>query len=384
MIRDHHRILGLFNHCFAGALRVAETGNEEAGDGAPLLASDLVNVDFPQEQDFKHHVSRSRPYRRQHFTRMIFERERRLLATEKTRRARYLEVIQVVLWTIALIVLIAIALRICWDVWQVGRSVVPILVAITVAAALLLTLAALFIAVAKVIVTQTKYAENQSFATFRRGRQPPKMIDLAVRFIKAPWRGRLVRETGPRWVLTREFSAVRPIWVGGGEIKCGCGPKGVSVEHDYGFLYLLKWEKIALVYDSDAPDQLPFDQVGGVPVYVPDLSHKDRTMPNPDAPFAEALQRLGEVAHEAAATSNLEAWAPESIHVRLTRVDPNAPFDELIIPREMFEKEAPARWQDFMLACWEYKYFPQESAATGKSIGSIDFREHDKDHPMVA
>jgi hypothetical protein len=197
-------------------------------------------------------------------------------------------------------------------------------------------------------------------------------------------------------VLGVQFFArysLRAVWLGNGQVQFGCGPKGISVEHHHGFTYLLRWEKVELIYNGDfrphgstLQNPVPFNEISGVPIFLGSPSSTSQVL-NPALPqkFRADIVKAIEFAAKA------DVGNKKSIRVRLVhsvmpkpkrnRVWPwnwipkgKEPPNELIVPKELFDLTNPWTWQRFMEACWQYKYFP-EPPAEGKSIGSINSRK---------
>jgi hypothetical protein len=151
-----------------------------------------------------------------------------------------------------------------------------------------------------------------------------------------------------------DLNQFRPIWLGNGQLQFGCGPKGVLVHYDDGPLFLLGWRKVQCVYDVDGEFDWKVTGPDGAEVDLSELLPEDERQPPDSEP----------------------GWARSSIRLRLRRANELDPIDELVVPKRFFGNIAGAvTWQDFMRACLLYKHFPQDTPGSGKSVGSISFPE---------
>lgn len=138
-----------------------------------------------------------------------------------------------------------------------------------------------------------------------------------------------------------EFHSVRTVWPGGGQIQFGCGNKGFSISHHGGYLYIVDWEKVWFMYESDTG----YAGADGEPSVLP----------------------IGE-----------NDWAPRSLRIRLRRVTPTTlppwlvdSFDEIVIPKRFFDSAEKA--QEFLDHCRHKWTEAQEErgGTSGKSAGEI-------------
>ncbi|MFZ1990181.1 MAG: hypothetical protein WAW96_10465 [Alphaproteobacteria bacterium] len=351
---------------------------------AARFPSDLVNTDFPSEQEFKHQVSKQRPYRRRDFCQRVFFWEQIERSGGSPAWIAGFLISGVVLAALAVVVnannlalarlvhsILDAVMAALTAVVNVNKVALAWLVHLTNANESAVRLGVIATAAGPFFVAAILFVStvlSLSFVSYLIGREPPKTIDLAVRY-------RRLRRMSRRRIWFDEFSEIRPIWLGGGEVKFGCGPKGISVEHDYGYLYLLRWEKVDLIYDSKAPDRPPFTHVENVPLF------DSLGVPNPL--FADDLIKLAAIA-AGQRNSRHSPWGSEGIHIRLLRVDPNAPQDELIVPYRFFERTKGFNWDDFMRECWAYKYhLAHPHHQGGKTVGSIEFHEVGDGHSSI-
>lgn len=200
-------------------------------------------------------------------------------------------------------------------------------------------------------------------------------------------------------IPAKSLANARAIWLGNGQIQFGCGPKGISVEHHRGFLYLVRWAKIELIYDNEDL-KAPFD-----PRKEPDSEKKKKEKEN-----TEKVQQTLKKHHV-----EKSEWAKSSLRVRLKQSGghvgapsqgghhaPGAglfdkgvhyaaahddhdgdhdgdggdrkgpghsgkgkgkgePFDEIIIPKRFFGDELNHGCDDFHRSCWLYKWADEEA-----------------------
>lgn len=187
-------------------------------------------------------------------------------------------------------------------------------------------------------------------------------------------------------------------------MQFGCGPKGISIEHHGGYIYLIRWDKVALIYDH-SPKKKRFSFSNFQAKHnenVECASHAEETDKDDDcycclsAGLAQA-DRLAKLARES-------EWAAESIRVRLIANSEGDFPDEIVIPKRFFGKVEILRktmkhdpdeesslkklarrivrrkpkqewrelWVDFMEHCLTYKFYPEHAEGAGKSAGQIE------------
>lgn len=183
------------------------------------------------------------------------------------------------------------------------------------------------------------------YKKFRYGREAPRMFDLSVNL-----KGNFLRGIGS-WFTSRfriwsgELNSIRVIWPGDGQIQFGCGAKGLSIENQDSFLYLLRWSKVLTIYDAQDPKNIQLDK-----------SH---------AHYQAALSTVRGILPA-------KKWAPKSLRVRLIPVSDPKSYepDEIIIPKERFfgEGQGDSSWKVFLRTCWELKL----AADHGDHHGSAD------------
>jgi hypothetical protein len=182
-------------------------------------------------------------------------------------------------------------------------------------------------------------------------------------------------------VLGRTNRRVRQIWPGYGQVQFGCGPKGISVEHQGGFLYLLKWQKVDVIYESEDPQGRRFGSVGdlrhqrpqAVEIDVedelkfggaPHASHNCGLLTEEDK--GEILRRLRIL------PSRPDGWARKSIRVRLYLGKGAVLLDELVIPKRWFGAgRGDQTWQRFFETCWKYKFAAEHADHHGGGDAAI-------------
>jgi len=322
-----------------------EAHSFEDDNAGPLLAEDLVNLDFPEWQEFKEFRSNWATYERNDFNIGTRASERLLFGAvavlnDFRARPRFYVV------NFMLTVLVGVLRNLLTD--ALTRALESFLFRsadVQQLSPVVILLVQLVFGSLLLISAIRTFMNGVNTAAFVIPSLPVSARDLALRVNRylTLWR---------QFVPLAFFNAVRPIWLGGGQIQFGCGTRGISAENDKGMTYLLRWGQVDLIYDGDDPSELPFDEVHGVPLRVP-----PNNAVNPNAPFAAALSSLQTIA--------ASTWAPASIKVRLFD------GDELVIPKRFFEAREPWRWEDFLRGCWDFKFF-SEGPAIGKSTGRIN------------
>lgn len=309
-----------------------KTGRSTPFQTAPRFAEDLVNVDFPTEQEYKHYLSLWSSYQHGDFSgkNWVPEYTSKRLAIERQEQAN-------IFWLIFGLLMLFVALAgAVLSIKSYGRGGAFFSLGVG-ALSVFVALGAILVVVYAAGAQAASKEEHQKFKLNGKDEllkgpvTPRQLLGLlwippfglrkpAFRGGRTPW---WVRELGQ--ILFSEITNVRTVWLGNGQLQFGCGPKGLSVEHHGGFLYLIHWHKIEAVYDAD--DAPPEFEVG--------------------------------------------EWAKDSLRFRLKRTsekDPNN--DEIIVPKRFFGKEAgQLTWEDFLEHCHDYHDPEHEDAGDHGSAG---------------
>ena len=143
---------------------------------------------------------------------------------------------------------------------------------------------------------------------------------------------------------------VKRIWLGSGDFTVSCGDRGIAIECNNRFTYLLWWQKISHIYDQQVPQSTPFSRIWE------EFEYEEL----PDGTYESGLSVRGDglkgfILNDYELTNALPA---RNIRVRLYNNDPKKEYvEELIIPKSLFGiGENTQSWQDFMKRCWEFKY----------------------------
>lgn len=279
----------------------------------------LVNLEIAYEEDFKHYHSNWDRYERRDFNPEVEIREQ-IAAAGQGRRIHPFVAAAPIIFIFGALGMWALLAMLAG-----GSSWYWLLVAI---------------AVVGIALTFRWADEKLTDALFAIKLGPLKVLDLVGRPLRVS-EGRWFFFFRRKYVEFKELSPVRIIWLGSGQIQFGCGPKGICVEHHGGFLYLIGWERIELVYPND--DQLPQN---------PFCDRKD--------PRLESIKKcLAGVSRPERGST----WARPNLRVRLSVVrDANRPAaveetcDEILIPYRFFGDGAgDTTVAEFYRQCWIHK-----------------------------
>jgi hypothetical protein len=318
---------------------MTDSENDRFSKRGPHYA-DLVSVDIPLEHDFKQSHSHWQAYRRGHFRSRFLVSELMALGGESIGNvsrivSRFSLIALIVLLILLLLVLMGNINQEGATTQGLHREIIVIAVSIGI-----FFIVFFFSSVSPRI-------EVLPFAGFIAGRKAPRMFDLAVH-LRPNWRR--VYEV---YVLNRlivrnaEINRIRVIWLGDGQIQFGCGVKGVSAENQDGFLYLIRWAKVATIYDADDLKNLQIEK-----------THRH---------YAEALASVQGIVPT--------GWAPESLRVRLKQTSDlrDAEPDELVIPKKKFfgTGKGDLTWEGFLNECWRHKLAADHEAQHGGGDAAV-------------
>lgn len=327
-------------------------GEEEPFAGNNPVYQDLVNIDFPQVEEYRHKHSNWDRYHRGDFNTWFPAVEARSAAQIAGIAGQEGIILSLIVWLLSTA---RAALLHYYPKFGSGDVVFWLGVAGS--------------ALVQGLRTWRSIAENlrrrrSLFA--REGLQPVREIDLVGRVAVQtsipglPWLAALVQKlfnllrhlmgVGPRSsLLVRSYARVRAVWLGNGQFQFGCGPKGFSVTHHSGLLYLVGWEKVRAIYDNEEL----FDRATSIRLPSDDQAVNEK--------YLESLCGLTGV-----------EWALESIRLRLEPTSKTDLPDEVVIPKRFFgDVGAETTWQEFLWFCVDYRFNANEADGSGKSAGSV-------------